>query len=88
MLYAFDTMSPVNIRGSLKTDSVAQTISLLPVTLNPVSFQTSLDITWSGAVATFDGSVPPIYSGNGQPGLWILAELPPTITVKIGNQPF
>jgi hypothetical protein len=87
MLYAFDTMSPVSIRGSLKTDSVAQTISLLPVTLNPVSFQTSLDITWNGAVVTFDGSVPPIYNGNGQPGLWILAELPPTITVKIGNQP-
>ncbi len=85
MLYTFDTMSPANPRGALKTDSVAQTISLLPVTLNSVSFQTPLDVTWYGAVVTFDGSVPPIYNGNGLPGLWILAELPPTITIKIGN---
>ncbi len=85
MLYTFDTMSPVNLRGAVKTDSVAQTTSLLPVTLNSVSFQTPLDVTWYGAVVTFDGSVPPIYVGNGLPGLWILAELPPTIIIKIGN---
>jgi hypothetical protein len=36
-------------------------------------------------VATFDGSAPQIYSGYGQPGLWILAELPPTITIDIEN---
>jgi hypothetical protein len=83
MLYTFDT--PAIPRGALVANSAAQTISLLPVTLNPVSFQTALDVTWYGAVATFDGSVPPIYSGYGQPGLWILSELPPTITIDIEN---
>ncbi len=85
MLYVFDAMSLANATGAIKADSSAQTISLLPVTLSPVSFQTALDVTWYGAVATFDGSAPPIYSGYGQPGLWILAELPPTITIDIEN---
>jgi hypothetical protein len=85
MLYVFDATSPATARGALKADSSAQTISLLPVTLSPVSFQTALDVTWYGAVATFDGSAPPIYSGYGQPGLWILAELPPIITIDIEN---
>lgn len=83
MLYFFDT--PTTYQGALVTNAAAPSISLLPITLNPVSFQNSLDVTWCGAVATFDASVLPIYSGSGQPGLWILAELPPTITVTVGN---
>jgi len=51
-------MTPTTSRGALIANSSAQTISLLPVTLNPVSFQTALDVTWYGAVATFDGSAP------------------------------
>jgi hypothetical protein len=85
MLYTFDSMSPPIARGALSASSSAQTISLLPVTLNPVSFQNALDVTWDGAVVTFDSSMPPIYSGYDQPGLWILAEMPPTITVTTGN---
>ena len=85
MLYTFDTMQPATARGALKADSTAQTISLLPVTLSPVSFENALDITWYGAVATFDASNVPIYGGYAQPGLWILAELPPTITLTVGN---
>ena len=70
----------------LSASTATQTISLLPVsTLNSVSFQNALDVTWDGAVVTFAGSAPPIYSGNDQPGLWILAEIPPTITVTVGN---
>ena len=84
MLYIFDYMTST-VTGALSANLSPQTISLLPVTLNPVSFQTALDVTWYGAVVTFAGSVPPIYAGNGQPGLWILAELPPTITVTVGN---
>ena len=84
MLYIFDSMAPVT--GALEaTNATTQTISLLPVTLNPVSFQNALDVTWDGAVVTFDSSVPPIYSGYDQPGLWILAEIPPTITLTVGN---
>jgi hypothetical protein len=85
MLYAFDTTPPAAARGALAADSVAQTISLLPVTLSSVSFQTALDVTWYGAVVTFDTYSLPIYSASGQPGLWILAELPPTITLTVGN---
>ena len=85
MLYTFDSMSPPTARGALKADSQAHTISLLPVTLSPVSFQNALSITSYGAVATFDASALPIYGGYAQPGLWILAELPPTITVNVGN---
>ena len=57
MLYTFDSMAPTTYRGALKVDSSPQTISLLPVTLNPVTFQNAADVTWSGAVATFDGFV-------------------------------
>ncbi len=85
MLYTFDTMPPATARGALKADSTAQTISLLPVTLSPVSFENALDVTWYGAVATFDSANVPIYGGYAQPGLWILAELPPTITLTVGN---
>ncbi len=85
MLYIFDNMTSANATGVLSANSALQTISLLPVALNPVSFQNALDVAWYGAVVTFDGSAPPIYSGNGQPGMWILAELPPTITVTVGD---
>ena len=85
MLYTFDSTSPATARGALSASSSTSTISLLPVTLNSVSFQNALDVTWDGAVVTFAGSAPPIYSGNDQPGMWILAEIPPTITVTVGN---
>ena len=84
MLYAFDGFAPQTVRGALKADSASQTIELLPVTLNSVSFQTPLDINWSGAVVTFDGTTQ-IYAGSGQPGLWIFAELPPTISVTTNS---
>lgn len=85
MLYTFDNMAPSTLRGALSANAATQTISLLPVTLNPVSFENALDVTWSGAVVTFDPTVPPIYAENGQPGLWILAEMPPSIAVTVGN---
>jgi hypothetical protein len=84
LLYTFDAMAPTALRGALKADATAQTIQLLPVTLNPVSFQSALNVVWAGAVATFDGTTP-IYGGLGQSGLWILAEIPPTITVSTDN---
>jgi hypothetical protein len=78
MLYTFDTSATKT--GALKVG--AQTIELLPVTMSSVSFTTAKDLTWSGAVVTFDGTTP-IYenAGGKQTGLWITAECPPTITV-------
>ena len=63
MLYAFDNMTSNNLTGALSANSSPQTISLLPVTLNPVSFQNALDVTWCGAVVTFESSVLPITAG-------------------------
>jgi hypothetical protein len=82
-LYGFDSLAG-GLTGALGTDTAARTIQLLPITLRQVQFQTALDITWHGAVATFDGTTP-IYGGSGQPGMWILAELPPSIAVATEN---
>ncbi|HTY75841.1 MAG TPA: hypothetical protein VMD05_09790 [Candidatus Nanoarchaeia archaeon] len=82
-LYCYDSMAG-GVTGALKTSTTAETIELMPVSTRSVTFQTAMDVTWQGAVATFDGTTP-IYAGQGQPGLWILAELPPTISVTTGN---
>jgi len=74
MLYAFDTGTTKT--GALKVGT--QTIELLPVTMSSVSFTSAKDITWYGAVVTFDGTTP-IYEDES--GLWIIVEYPPTITV-------
>ncbi len=81
-LYAFDSMAR-SATGALKADNSTGRIELLPVAIFQVQFQSTLDVTWHGAVVTFDGGNP-IYSNNGH-GLWILAELPPTMTVNTGN---
>jgi hypothetical protein len=79
MLYTFDNSTIKT--GALKVDSTARTIELLPVTRSSVSFTSSKDVTWNGAVVTFNGT--PIYQvlGGKQTGLWITVEYPPTITV-------
>jgi hypothetical protein len=78
MLYAFD--SSATKTGAVKVGT--QTIELLPVTRSSVSFTSAKDVTWYGAVATFDGTKP-IYQeqGGDKTGLWITVEYPPTITI-------
>ena len=91
-LYAFDPYVSAAI-GSLNVSisATAKTIELSPVTypLGEVSsFPTpnTYDITWSGAVVTFDGTNPIYKEESGtKTGLWILAEIPPTITVNTDN---
>jgi hypothetical protein len=78
-LYAFDSTAPETPTGALKVSSGS--IELLPVTLRTVNnFQNAMDITWHGAVVTFDDTSP-IYLDSDQSGLWMLVEYPPTITV-------
>ena len=78
-LYAFDTMSGSTSKGAIVTSS--NSIELLPVRPS-VTFGSALDITWSGAVVTFDNKTPVCATADATPsGLWILAEYPPTITV-------
>jgi hypothetical protein len=80
-LYAFDSIAGSAV-GALKVTSSTKTIELLPVARNSASFTYALDVTWHGAVATFDNTMP-IYKKQGTTptGLWILVEYPPTITV-------
>ncbi|MBN1358231.1 hypothetical protein JW988_05630 [Candidatus Bathyarchaeota archaeon] len=81
-LYRFDSVAGTTV-GALKTSTSSKTIELLPVGLNSVNnFYDALDVTWKGAVVTFDDTMP-IYKldGSTPTGLWILAEYLPTITV-------
>jgi len=75
MLYAFDNSTTKT--GALKVG--AQTVELCPIT-SSVSFTSAKDVTWYGAVVTFDGTTP-IYNSSNKSGLWITVEYPPTITV-------
>jgi hypothetical protein len=56
------------------------------VEFNPVEqyqvtdFYDTLDITWYGAVVTFDGE--PIYRSSDDVGLWVMVEHPPSVTVN------
>jgi hypothetical protein len=62
--------------------SSGRIIELLPVTMNPVSFDYAYDITWNGAVVTFDDTTPIYKDDSGtKTGLWIIVEQPPTISV-------
>jgi hypothetical protein len=79
-LYAFDSIAGTTT-GALRADSSNRRIELRPIT-SSTAFQDALDISWYGAVATFDSTKTPIYENAGTPtGLWILAEYPPAITV-------
>jgi hypothetical protein len=75
-LYFFDD---VYNSGAL---NVTSHIEVNPVdsSLSSVSFMTSEDVTWCGAVVTFDGE--PIYRSSDDVGLWVMVEHPPTVTVN------
>ena len=80
-LYAFDSFPSSTSNGAIKVSSGS--LELLPVSSSQVQFTNAYDITWQGAVATFDGTTPicSLYDGTTPMGLWILAEYPPTVTV-------
>jgi hypothetical protein len=79
-LYAFDSIAGSST-GALKASNAL--IELLPVNGAQASFKYPYDITWQGAVASFDNSTPicSLYDGTTPTGLWIIAEYPPTLTV-------
>ncbi len=80
-LYAFDSFSGSSSKGALNATSGV--IEFLPVSSGQVKFTYAYDVTWQGAVATFDGTTPlcSLYDGTTPMGLWILAEYPPTLTI-------
>ena len=76
-LYAFDPLID-NKTGALNI--TASRIEFNPVERISVSpFKFPLDLTWQGAVVTFDGE--PIYPSSGNVGLWVMVEYPPSVTV-------
>ena len=81
-LYYFDTLT-ANKTGTLEVSDSTKDIMFAPVALTTLyNFTSALDITWNGAVVTFDATTP-IYtlnSGNAT-GLWIIVEYPPTVAV-------
>jgi hypothetical protein len=81
-LYVFDPIAG-HFTGAVKATVSSPLIELLPVTLYQAQFSYAYDVTWVGAVATFDGSTPVccLYEGATPMGLWILAEYPPTLTL-------
>jgi hypothetical protein len=82
-LYALDTVAPAGSKGALNVSTLNKVIEFSPVTLRGTvsSYKTpnSNDLTWYGAVATFDSSSTPIYSNtDGTPtGLWPIVDQPP-----------
>jgi len=83
-LYFFD--NDTTKTGGLRTNSTAGTIELLPVSKTPVSFADYKDITWNGAVVTFNQTTPIYKEESGTiTGLWILVEYPPALTVIVEN---
>ncbi len=84
-LYRFDALSGSKT-GGLKVDATARTIELLPITRFPAQFTSALDVTWYGAVVTYDGSTPIHKVDAGKrTGLWICVEYPPTVSVTTGS---
>ncbi len=81
-LYAFDGIAG-GPTGALSANITDCRIELLPVGLASASFMDAHDITWYGAVATFDGTTPlcSLYEGTTPMGMWILAEYPPVLKV-------
>lgn len=84
-LYVFDNMAGKKT-GCLRVDSTAKAVELLPVTMAPVNFTSSFDVTWHGAVTTFDNTIPIYQETNGEiQGSWISVEYPPTVAVNAEN---
>jgi hypothetical protein len=80
LLYAFDGIASAKT-GALDVRSVGRVVEFNPVEIASASFQHSLDLSWHGAVVSFDGT-DPIYPESGNIGLWVIVESPPTVAVS------
>jgi hypothetical protein len=80
-LYLLDSIAGQKT-GGVNIASASRVIEFNPVGRSqfPAAFTYSLDVTWHGAVATFNGE--PIYPTAGNVGLWVLVEHPPVVAVS------
>jgi hypothetical protein len=76
-LYIFDT---VDKRGALNVQNNHIEVNPVEQSLAPFQFTDSKDLTWHGAVVTFNGE--PIYPSSGYNGLWVMVEYPPSVIVS------
>jgi len=76
-LYVFDTIVG-DETGALNV--LSSRIEYNPVERYAADFTYPLDLTWCGAVVTFNAE--PIYPSSGYNGLWVMVEHPPNITVN------
>jgi hypothetical protein len=82
MLYFFDSIAGDKTGALRVSTSSGRMIELLPVKMVSAEFQYALDITWHGAVVTFDDTTPIYYKEDGkETGLWIIVEHPPRMEV-------
>lgn len=79
-LYTFDDIAGGNT-GALYITSFGRVIEFNPVEITPVSFQFAYDISWQGAVVSFD-ETDPIYPTSGTAGLWAVVESPPLVSIS------
>lgn len=85
-LYLFDSIAGsvtggINVMDSRVRKSQTATLEVKPVSLASASFTYSLDAAWHGAVVTFDGQNSIYSDTEGNTGLWVIVEYPPTITI-------
>jgi hypothetical protein len=82
MLYVFDTVAGAKTGALRVLTSPERAIELLPAAMAQVQFKYALDVTWHGAIVTFDGTTPIYNQSDEKAGLWVIVEYPPTITVS------
>ena len=78
-LYIFDSIAGEKT-GALNVIGSGRIVEFNPVERYEVSFTTPLDVTWHGAVVTFEDE--PIYRSSDETGLWVTVEHPPIISVS------
>jgi hypothetical protein len=78
-LYIFDSIAGEKT-GALNVIGSGRIVEFNPVERYEVSFTSPLDVTWHGAVVTFEDE--PIYRSSDETGLWVTVEHPPIIAVS------
>jgi hypothetical protein len=85
-LYTFDSIPLIQKKGALDVTNDENlwgrrvTIEFNPVAQSQALFTYPLDVTWHGAVVTFEDE--PIYQSSDETGLWVMIEHPPIIAVS------
>jgi hypothetical protein len=76
-LYAFDSILGADTGAVVVQNAASRYIEVNPVEISPVSFDSAMDLTWYGAVVTFNSE--PIYHSGDDVGLWVMVEHPPGV---------